>query len=333
MASPIDGNIANALSDMLSGIAEDFSGPNETGTKYGIEIDNEVFMMNPFCWCDKEDCPWCASGGDELCDPDKGIRCEECPGVRFADKGAVDCNGAPNFWHKASGLRVWWYKYIGRGMESNIPIDRDFLRRVEASCMSYLKSASGVRDHHKRLIDAVVEGQPEADMQDMRQILETLAPNPDDVVKVEAFSRLAKRLQDANTTGHQVAAVNKLLDRYAVADTCTMGFEKSLLDRVDEVVVRYLILLEAMRDLEEGADAQERCKTAFSAIAFDEIGGPIDPVEMLLLHNLSVEASLVERALSRDKSALEQFYSSQRKLFEARVRDTHETSDSSDLPL
>ena len=24
---------------------------------------------------------------------------------------------APNFWHKSSGLKVWWYKYIGRDME------------------------------------------------------------------------------------------------------------------------------------------------------------------------------------------------------------------------
>lgn len=28
---------------------------------------------------------------------------------------------APNFWHKPSGLKIWWYKYIGRGMDFHIP--------------------------------------------------------------------------------------------------------------------------------------------------------------------------------------------------------------------
>ena len=28
-------------------------------------------------------------------------------------------SSAPNFWHKPSGVKVWWYKYIGRDMEYN----------------------------------------------------------------------------------------------------------------------------------------------------------------------------------------------------------------------
>lgn len=329
MASPIDRSFVNRLSNMLSTIAAAFSGD----TKYGTEIDNDVFMMHPFCWCEREDCPWCAFGCSEVCNPEQGIRCDECPGIRFAAQGSIDCSEAPNFWHKPTGLRIWWYKYVGRGMESNMPIDEDLICRVEASCMSYLRSASGVQDHQKRLIDAVVESQPDADMCDIRQILEALAPKPDDTVKVEAFHRLTNRLQEANTIADQVGAVHRLLDRYAFADTCAMGLKKSLFERADEVVVRYLILLEAMRDLEEGADAKERCKTAFSAISFDEIGGPVDPVEMLLLHNLSAEASLVERALNHDKSALEQFYSSQRERLDARVPDRDEANNRSDVPF
>lgn len=53
---------------------------------YGANWADQVFMMKPYCWCDGEDCPWCA--GD-----------------------------APNFHHKPSGLKVRWYKWIGRGME------------------------------------------------------------------------------------------------------------------------------------------------------------------------------------------------------------------------
>lgn len=59
---------------------------------YGAKLDNDVFMMHPYCWCEHEGCQWCAY--DE----------------------AKDRELAPNFHHKKSGFKVWWYKYIGRGM-------------------------------------------------------------------------------------------------------------------------------------------------------------------------------------------------------------------------
>ena len=54
---------------------------------YGANFENDTFMMHPFCWCEKDGCAWC----DE---------------------------NAPNFYHKETGLKVWWYKYIGRSMET-----------------------------------------------------------------------------------------------------------------------------------------------------------------------------------------------------------------------
>ena len=56
---------------------------------YGANYENDVFMMHPYCWCDKDDCVWC---GDEC---------------------------APNFHHFKSDLKIWWYKWIGRGMDYN----------------------------------------------------------------------------------------------------------------------------------------------------------------------------------------------------------------------
>ena len=53
---------------------------------YGAHFENNIFRMDPFCWCEKDDCP--------LCNETK-----------------------PNFEHKSSGVGVIWYKYIGRGME------------------------------------------------------------------------------------------------------------------------------------------------------------------------------------------------------------------------
>ena len=56
--------------------------------KYGANFENDVFIMHPFCWCDKGNCKYCD-----------------------------DENPAPNFLHKDSGLEIHWYKYIGRSME------------------------------------------------------------------------------------------------------------------------------------------------------------------------------------------------------------------------
>jgi len=43
--------------------------------------------------------------------------------------------GAPNFWHKPSGLKVWWYKYIGRDMEH---VGEANLLDVLAQCLASL---------------------------------------------------------------------------------------------------------------------------------------------------------------------------------------------------
>lgn len=40
---------------------------------------------------------------------------------------------APNFWHKPSGFKVWWYKYIGRDVEMYGTPPADLLERCLAS--------------------------------------------------------------------------------------------------------------------------------------------------------------------------------------------------------
>lgn len=46
--------------------------------------------------------------------------------------------GAPNFWHKKSGLKVWWYKWIGRDMETNSAEGVD-LQAVFSECLASLR--------------------------------------------------------------------------------------------------------------------------------------------------------------------------------------------------
>jgi hypothetical protein len=73
---------------------------------YGANFENDAFMMHRYCWCEKDDCPWCAG--------DAGP---------FSNHSLYWSEGnttAPNFLHKPSQSRVWWYKYIGRGMEMDL---------------------------------------------------------------------------------------------------------------------------------------------------------------------------------------------------------------------
>lgn len=154
---------------------------------YGARWDSEVFLMRPFCWCERDDCPWCCgcecpessyhyfvdgrevpyqayaeffdretyhrlSGGkiknfsaslkrkeDEFYTHEQWMdaankanerrttrhdpECAFCKGeFPSPNTGAIgNGEGAPNFWHKPSGLRVWWYKYIGRDLKFDGP--------------------------------------------------------------------------------------------------------------------------------------------------------------------------------------------------------------------
>jgi len=47
-------------------------------SKYGIDIDNDVFMMHRYCWCEKDDCAWCG-----------GCRCSQNAFHYFVDKKEV----------------------------------------------------------------------------------------------------------------------------------------------------------------------------------------------------------------------------------------------------
>ena len=178
------------LEAALRRIAVAASRSDEWAEKYGTAFKNAVFVMHPFCWCDRADCPWCARCAcpvsathylidghevswrawmayyDERVGPKPGpgqswaehnrradavnthrsIRadhvCDFCQarGV-FAAHGAEPGLGAPHFWHKPSGLKVWWYKYIGRDMVVRGEASPAALDRIVAECVASLPEA------------------------------------------------------------------------------------------------------------------------------------------------------------------------------------------------
>jgi len=82
---------------------------------YGVSFENEVFLMHPFCWCEKNDgsCLWCIHGDNPQFMPLLNARFGTTEESYYnKETGYYD---APHFWHKSSDFRVRWYKYIGRG--------------------------------------------------------------------------------------------------------------------------------------------------------------------------------------------------------------------------
>lgn len=113
------------LDTILREIAEKHQQEGEWAEKYGTDIDNEIFMMHPFCWCEKEDCPWCG---------EIGAMPQLLRDITQAEYNESD--RAPNFWYKPLDFKVWWYKYIGRGVETNKQLTAEQLKEMREKCLS-----------------------------------------------------------------------------------------------------------------------------------------------------------------------------------------------------
>lgn len=92
---------------------------------YGANFENKIFMLHRYCWCELDDCPWC--GGDAS------------PFAQSRDLGGDPTGRAPNFQHKKSDSRIYWYKYIGRGMEIELKAE---WKMIISECMESLRDAT-----------------------------------------------------------------------------------------------------------------------------------------------------------------------------------------------
>lgn len=102
---------------------------------YGLHFENDTFEMRPYYWggctCGFETLEWewdKNNPGDE--DGRAYVKWRETHGH------STDClEILPNFRHKPSGLAISWYKYIGRGMETNQKVSDTEALRIILECL------------------------------------------------------------------------------------------------------------------------------------------------------------------------------------------------------
>lgn len=87
---------------------------------YGQDFKNDVFEMHPFWWGD------CTCGAGDWSE-------EGQPAPVHTPECRLEL---PNF--RCGDLEVWWYKYIGRGMEANRAPTEAEVAQVFARCMASL---------------------------------------------------------------------------------------------------------------------------------------------------------------------------------------------------
>jgi hypothetical protein len=93
------------IDTFLRAVAEKYKADKrEWADKYGIDFENDKFMMHKFCWCEKDDCAWCGET-------------------------------APNFWYKPLDFKVKWYKYIGRSVEVNKMLTLEEFKQMQSDLL------------------------------------------------------------------------------------------------------------------------------------------------------------------------------------------------------
>lgn len=107
---------------------------------YGAWHENDVFVMRRYNWdgcsCGFEEAEW------EFSQRDPKPTAEECDAWLKEHWHLDDClDVLPNFHHKPTGLKISWYKYIGRGMSSNQKIKYQEFAAIIAQCIASLERA------------------------------------------------------------------------------------------------------------------------------------------------------------------------------------------------
>jgi hypothetical protein len=95
------------ISEMISSVAFFFE-PDSSAKTYGINFNSPVFSMHKYCWCEREDCPWC-----------KGCTCPETSWTYSKDGLVIP----------AKTFHDEFYNYAG---ETPMAGSRNYNKRIKA---------------------------------------------------------------------------------------------------------------------------------------------------------------------------------------------------------
>lgn len=100
---------------------------------YGVDFENDTFMMHPYCWCEKEDkCLWCMMN-----DPFENKNWKKMKGElekKFNPYWRT-WGGAPTFFYKPTKTGCRWYKWIGRDTEwDRTPTEKEW-KKIYKDCL------------------------------------------------------------------------------------------------------------------------------------------------------------------------------------------------------
>jgi hypothetical protein len=137
----------DALDSLMRKIAIKYSPDpeDEWAEKYGTNFENESFMMHRFCWCEDEGCLsckiWLSNNKDctekEAEDYRKKQNAELVSLYGEQDWGRHKDPAKPHFWHKPTNFQVRWYKYIGRGMKTNMEFTKEIWEKITCDLLAH----------------------------------------------------------------------------------------------------------------------------------------------------------------------------------------------------
>jgi len=102
----------------LNRIGDDHDGAGGLGGDYGygVNFENDTFMLHRYCWCERDDCPWCA-----------GCECPENAFHYFVDGAEVSFEQWMSFYKEQVGdsdeyeprSETEWAEYFVRAEAAN----------------------------------------------------------------------------------------------------------------------------------------------------------------------------------------------------------------------
>ena len=105
---------------------------------YGVDYENGVFMMHPYCWCDDgEKCLWCMMN-----DPheNKNYKKMKAELKNKFNSYWQKWGGSPTFFYKPTKTGCRWYKWIGRDTEWDKEPTKTQWKKIYKDCIKSIKN-------------------------------------------------------------------------------------------------------------------------------------------------------------------------------------------------